>query len=53
MIDDLIFPEGFLWGCSSSAYQIEGGIKNNDWWLFGLEPGKIKNNDSTEISCDH
>ncbi len=27
---DYFFPETFLWGSSSSAYQVEGGIKN-DW----------------------
>jgi len=27
---ELKFPDGFLWGTSTSAYQIEGNI-NNDW----------------------
>ena len=25
------FPENFLWGSATSAYQVEGGIENNDW----------------------
>ncbi|MCH8741822.1 glycoside hydrolase family 1 protein [Patescibacteria group bacterium] len=31
MRESLKFPNGFLWGTSTSAYQIEGGIENNDW----------------------
>ena len=27
----LQFPSGFLWGCATSAYQVEGGIENADW----------------------
>jgi len=27
-------PEGFLWGASTAAHQIEGGNTNSDWWFF-------------------
>ncbi|MEU8138894.1 glycoside hydrolase family 1 protein [Streptodolium elevatio] len=26
------FPQGFLWGASTAAHQIEGNNINNDWW---------------------
>ncbi len=28
------FPQGFLWGSASSAYQTEGGNNNTDWWAW-------------------
>ena len=26
------FPEGFTFGTSAAAHQVEGGNVNNDWW---------------------
>ncbi len=28
------FPKGFLWGVSTAAEQSEGGITNNDWYVW-------------------
>jgi beta-glucosidase len=35
------FPDGFLWGASTAAHQIEGGNVNSDWWQreWGHLPG--------------
>lgn len=35
------FPDGFLWGASTSSHQIEGGT-NNDWTAWEKIPGHIK-----------
>ena len=28
------FPPAFMWGTAASAYQVEGGGTNTDWWRF-------------------
>jgi beta-glucosidase len=47
------FPDGFLWGTASAAYQVEGDNRNCDWWEFEQMPGHIANGDTSEIACDH
>ncbi|MDQ6879925.1 MAG: glycoside hydrolase family 1 protein [Candidatus Dormibacteraeota bacterium] len=47
------FPDGFLWGTASAAHQVEGDNRNNDWWEFEQQPGRIANGDSSAIACDH
>jgi len=52
-----IFPEDFLWGTATSAYQIEGawnldGKGISVWDTFSHIKGKIYNNDSGDTSCN-
>lgn len=32
------FPEGFTFGTSAAAHQVEGGNVNNDWWAWEHAP---------------
>src|SRR5688500_18640940 len=56
--DDFRFPDGFLWGASTSAYQIEGspladGAGSNIWHRFSHTPGLVANGDTGDVACDH
>jgi len=54
----LAFPENFLWGCATSAYQIEGspladGAGANVWQRFAHTPNRIVDGDTGDVACDH
>jgi beta-glucosidase len=51
------FPDGFVWGCGTSAYQIEGaaaadGRKPSVWDTFSHTPGKTANGDNGDTADD-
>jgi beta-glucosidase len=51
------FPPGFLWGASTSAYQIEGAVNEDGrgpsiWDTFSHTPGKTHGGDTGDIACD-
>jgi beta-glucosidase len=52
------FPKNFLWGCATSAYQIEGspladGAGPSIWERFVHTPGMVKDDDTGDVACDH
>jgi beta-glucosidase len=54
----LRFPDGFVWGAATSAYQIEGAAKEDGrgesvWDTFSRTPGKVRNADTGDTAADH
>jgi beta-glucosidase len=54
----IIFPQNFIWGCSTSAYQFEGAWNEDGkdvsiWDTFTHIPGKIANDETGDVAIDH
>ncbi len=54
----VIFPDQFLLGCATAAYQIEGAWNEDGkgpsiWDTFAHTPGTIKHGHTGDIACDH
>lgn len=58
MANRLDLHEGFRWGVSTAAYQIEGAVDEDGrgpsiWDVFAARPGAVKNGDTGRTACDH
>ena len=55
--EQLRFPDGFLWGAATAAYQIEGapdadGKGPSIWDTFSHTPGKTFHGETGDVACD-
>jgi beta-glucosidase len=52
------FPEGFLWGTATAAYQVEGAFDEDGrglsiWDTFAHTPGRVEDGETGDVACDH
>jgi beta-galactosidase len=58
MVKHISVPKDFLWGASTSAYQIEGAAAEDGrgpgiWDVHCRLPGRTSNGDTGDVACDH
>ncbi|UBV42746.1 beta-glucosidase [Deinococcus taeanensis] len=52
------FPNGFVWGAASAAYQVEGAVLEGGrgvsvWDTFTHTPGRTADGSTGDVACDH
>ncbi|MFR9779173.1 GH1 family beta-glucosidase [Micromonospora sp. MS34] len=52
------FPESFVWGSATAAYQIEGAAREGGrgpsiWDTYSHTPGRTRNGDTGDVAADH
>jgi beta-glucosidase len=57
-MSDLAFPDRFLWGAATSAYQVEGspladGAGPSTWHRFCRTPGAVADGETGDAAADH
>ena len=56
--EPITFPEDFVWGAATAAYQIEGATHEDGrgpsiWDTFCRTPGKVYAGETGDVACDH
>jgi beta-glucosidase len=57
-MEEMGFPDGFVWGVAASSYQIEGAALKDGrgpsiWDTFCRVPGAVWNGQTGDTACDH
>jgi beta-glucosidase len=52
------FPEGFVWGTATAAFQVEGAVREDGrgvsiWDTFTRTPGLVVDGTNADVACDH
>ncbi|GAA3094345.1 MULTISPECIES: GH1 family beta-glucosidase [Nonomuraea] len=53
-----VFPDNFVWGTATAAYQVEGAWNEDGrgpsiWDTFSHTPGLVAGGDTGDVACDH